>query len=230
MNWLVIAVLLFLGFYAWRGYSNGFIKTVFSIFAVVIAMVVAFAVSPYLSKVLQQNETVYSYIEDKVDHVVDLEDSVNAYGQTEVIDKLPLPNSIKESLSENNNKSMYELLHVDSLEGYIVMSLTVMILNGVAYLVLFVLAFIVIKIIAGALDLISKLPILNSINKMAGLAIGILRGLIVIWILCIVVTVLSSTQIGQTMFTYINESEFLSFIYNNNLIIRMIADAAKTFL
>ena len=72
MNWLVIAVVFILAAFAYKGRKVGFIKTVFSIFSIIIAIVVSSAVSPYMSKALRSNDKFYDYIYDRVEDVVKL--------------------------------------------------------------------------------------------------------------------------------------------------------------
>lgn len=234
MNWLVIVVVLFLASYILRGYHNGFIKTVFSIFAVAIALIVATAGSPMVSKTLQEQEGIYSFIEEKVASTLQIDQAVDGKAdkaeETKVIEGLSLPESIRLALIENNNTGMYATLAAGNFSDYIASYITCMILNAISYIVLFLVALIVIRIVANLLDLVSKLPILNSINKIGGLCVGLLHGLIILWVLCIVLTVFSGTNVGQVLFEQINDSILLSVIYNNNLFMQFLMRLAQTLL
>lgn len=234
MNWLLIAVIAFLIVYVIRGYSNGLIKTVFSIFAVVIALILAVTISPYVSKALQSNEKVFGMVNDKVSIAV-LEKSEKTKeenkdaGQTEIINQLPFPQGLKNALVENNNSEVYKIFNVESFEAYISNYITCIILNAISFMIVFLLAVIIVKIVANILDVISKLPLINGINKLGGLIIGFVHGLIVLWVLCIVLTVFSSTDVAGILFGYMNESRFLSAIYDNNLLLNIITNIAKVF-
>jgi len=81
-----------------------------------------------------------------------------------------------------------------------------------------------------ALDLISKLPLLNGVNKTAGLLAGLLHGLVIVWVFFLIITVFGGTKIGQQALEMIGESEILSFIYNNNLLLKFITSATKMLL
>lgn len=230
MNWLLIVVAVFLAAYMIRGYSNGLIKTAFSIFAVLIALILAVTISPYVSKVIQGNEKVFEFIDDRVSTSVNKEkEETIETEQTNAINELHLPNSLKKALIENNNPEVYKVFKVDSFQKYISNYISCIILNAISFVFVFALAMILIKILANALDLISKLPIINGLNKMGGILIGFMHGLIVLWVLCIVLTAFSSTAIGVTLFEHINSSRLLTVIYDNNLLLSVVTNIAKVF-
>ena len=78
------------------------------------------------------------------------------------------------------------------------------------------------KIIIRCLNLLSRLPVIHTMNKMGGLLVGLLKGMIILWILCIIITILSGTEMGGYLFAQINESPFLRYIYDNNYIMMFI--------
>lgn len=91
-----------------------------------------------------------------------------------------------------------------------------------AFVIVFLVAFIILHFLCRTLDIISKLPVLNAFNKLAGLLAGIARGFITIWMWCIVLLIFSTSPLGQNIFLCINENEFLQAIYNSNLIYKII--------
>ncbi len=231
MNWLAILVLLFLIAYIIRGYHNGLIKTVFSICAVFIALTVAFVGNKTLSGILQDNETIYKAVNNKVVKTMEIEtDAKSAAEQKNYIDSLPVPKRLKEALTENNNKKVYELMDTSKFGDYISGYITRMILNAIAFAILFIVTLILVRIIASALDIVSRLPVIHTLNKLGGLALGLIHGFVVLWILCIVLTISSGTGIGIRIFEAINDSVFLSSIYNNNLLLYFIVNATQMCL
>lgn len=231
MNWLAILVLLFLAAYIVRGYHNGFIKTVFSICAVFIALVVASLGSSVLGGLLQENDTVYEAFNSRVVKTLEIEsDAKSASEQQSYIDSLPVPKRLREALGENNNSKVYELMDTSKFEDYISGYITGMMLNALAFAVLFIVTLILVRILANVLDIVSKLPVINSINKLGGLLLGVLHGFVVLWILCVVLTIFSGTNIGEMCFKAINESTFLSVIYNNNLLLHFVVNAVQALV
>ncbi len=231
MNWLAILVLVFLAAYIIRGYHNGFIKTVFSICAVFIAVIVASLGSSTLGGILQDNKTIYEAVESRVVKTLSIETEAKSNAeQQKYINSLPVPDSLRDALVENNNTKVYELMDTSKFGNYVSGYITSMILNALAYVLLFVVTLIVVRVLANVLDIVSKLPVLNSINKIGGLFLGLLHGFVILWILCLVLTVFSGTGIGETCFKAINDSTFLSMIYNNNLLLHFVVNAAEALV
>jgi len=228
MNWLLLAVIAILVICTIKGYASGFIKTVFAIFSLIVALIVASVATPAVSKGLQSNDKIYTMVYEKIEETVDFDGKIKKQAdQKNFIDKLPIPNSMKETLVENNNSEVYGSMAVDSFEEYVVSLLTKVVINALAFVVIFLAMVILLAILCRVLNIISKLPLLNELNKTAGLLVGVLQGFIIIWILFIVITVFSGTTFGQSLFEMINNNEILTMIYDNNLLLKLITDVSK---
>ena len=228
MNWLAIVVLVILAGYALNGHRRGFIRTVFTLFSMIIALILTSWVSPVISKELQKNEKVMGFVTEKVEKVITFSEVGNKITeQVNFINKLPLPAIMKHTLIENNTKDVYTAMAVDSFKDYISNSVARIIINAVVFLVIVLFITIGLALLCETLDIISKLPLINGLNKTAGLLAGLLHGIVVVWIGCIFLTILSSTQWGKSIFELINSSAFLSTVYNNNLLLKFIMNLGK---
>ena len=228
MNWLAIVVLVILGGYALNGHRRGFIRTVFTLFSTIIALILTSWVSPVISKELQKNEKVMGFVTEKVEKVLTFSEAGNKItDQVNFINKLPLPAIMKHTLIENNTKDVYTAMAVDNFKDYIRNSMARIIINAVVFLVIVLFITIGLALLCETMDIISKLPLINGLNKTAGLLAGLLHGIVVVWIGCIFLTVLSSTQWGKSLFELINSSAFLSTVYNNNLLLKFIMNLGK---
>ena len=211
------------------GGLRGFIKTFFAAFSVFIALFAAVQAGPYLGKVIQHTP-IYSVISSQIEEKLDEQSEARAEKvsrQIEEINGYPIPQILKDALIENNNNQIYEALGVYDFNAYVACYMACLILNAIAFLIVFLAAFIVLKIIETSLDLISKLPVLHSINALGGILCGAVHGLIVVWILGIVLAVFSWTGIGQIASAEINANPILGIIYNNNLILSALTNMSK---
>ena len=77
------------------------------------------------------------------------------------------------------------------------------------------------------LDMMSRIPVVNGLNKIGGFIFGLLNGVVYLWIACIIITIFSATAWGQYIFAQINDSVILSFIYNNNYLLELLANMGK---
>ena len=228
MNLLVGIVALIIIISAYRGMKVGLIKTVFSIFSMIIALILTLWISPIISKSMQENETIVNYFAKNIEAAFPTEEVGNKVSdQINFIDHLPLPESIKDSINENNNPDTYVALAVNDFSTYISHAIASIIINAIAFVVTFVIFIIALRVLCMVLNIISKLPILNQINKLTGLFVGAVHGIIIIWLMFILLTAFAGSDIGQKAFVMINESPFLEYIYNNNLILHFITNISK---
>lgn len=229
MNWVFVITILILIGYAIKGHHDGFIRTIFSVFSVIAAIILTIIAAPIVSKELQKNESIMGALTEQVANTISIDEkNISKIDAAEIINKLILPKSIKEDLIENNNKEVYQSLLVSNFNEYICRYLAVIIINALTFLGIFLVVWIALMILSYILDLISKLPVINGLNKTAGLLVGLLHGLIVLWIVCIFLTAISSTPLGAAIFEAINENKWLEMIYNNNLLLKVITDLAST--
>lgn len=141
--------------------------------------------------------------------------------QVAAIEKADLPDVFKNLLSVNNNSKIYKELGVDTFAQYVGSYLARLIINIVAFLCTFVLITIVLRAIVFALDIVSNLPVLGFINRLAGGAIGVIGALVIVWTVFVVITLLYTTSFGKEMYRMIQSDAILKTIYEYNPILKL---------
>lgn len=141
--------------------------------------------------------------------------------QVAAIEKADLPDVFKNLLSVNNNSEIYKELGVDTFAQYMGSYLARLIINIVAFLCTFVLITIVLRAIVFALDIVSNLPVLGFINRLAGGAIGVIGALVIVWTVFVVITLLYTTSFGKEMYRMIQSDAILKTIYEYNPILKL---------
>lgn len=234
MNILLIIVAAFLVLNSWLSMKRGFVKTIFAMFSLIVALLLTALVSPVVSKGLQQNEKVVGYFADRVRGLLPFDEAASKTDlegkkarQAEFLQKLPLPGEIVESLTENNSMDYYIALGVNTFEDYLCHYLANVIINALAFTATFIVIYILLKVLCISLDLVSKLPGLNQINHLLGLAAGFIYAMMIIWLGCILLTAFGGTGFGSNLMKMVSESSLLSFIYNHNLLLDEITDLTK---
>ena len=229
MNWLLLIVIVYMILSIISGYRKGLIRTVCSVLAMMIALIIASVCSPMVSRALESNKGIYEYVDEKVSDVLNIDSKISGVTeQAKYINSLRLPESIKEQLKVNNNSEVKNELKVSEFSDYVTGFITCLILNAISYIVVFIVALLLIGVVINVLDLISKLPVLNAVNKLGGAIAGAAKSLVVIWVFFVLITVFSGSDFGQTMFKMINDSTWLSFLYNNNILMNVILGVART--
>ena len=130
----------------------------------------------------------------------------------------------------SNDDVQNNMLGVSAFRKYIADSVTGIILNAISFVLVFVGVSIIMRIIIRCLNLLSRLPVIHTMNKMGGMLVGLLKGLILLWLICIVITIMSGTEAGIYLYGQINESPFLKYIYDNNMIMALITGLKYAFI
>ena len=224
LTWFGIVILLILILFIWMGYRRGFIREIVSFFFVFLSLSLAWAINPYINDFLISETPVYSTIQETCTDFVqkqssDLENEMESSSQ--FIDGLNLPEILRKNIEKNNNTENYAELSVNTLTEYVSGYLARTIVNGLSYVLAYILATIGIRIVVYILNLIAGLPILKTANKLTGGLVGFVKGLVFIWILFLILTVLCSTEIGKTSLELIEKDSLLSVIYQYDPLIQI---------
>lgn len=224
MNWIDIVVLLILILSVYTSYKLGFIKAFVKFFSTIISLIMAYNIYPILAKYIRESVW-YDGLKKSIAVTLNLGDKANNLtlsAQTALINSLNLPKFMKASLIENNNSEVYNVLNVSHIQDYISGYIANMCVNIVTLIATFIVVFVIITAIAFFLDLAAKLPGLKSINEAAGAVLGVAKGVLIIWILCIIATFFYAKPGFQPLFLAIENSIIAKVFYENNWIMFMV--------
>lgn len=196
---VVIALCTFIG------YKQGLIKVAVKLVATIIAIILALILYKPISTLIIENTSIDEQIQTSITNKLIPEESSEV--EESLINTESLPDLIISS-SENTVKSISEVISTKLIELFVI-------------IILYIVIKIVLKFITLLADLIAKLPILNQINKLGGTIYGVLKGLILVFAIFAVVS-LAAPLIGENFMENINQSYIGSFMYNNNLLLKII--------
>lgn len=227
MNWILLLVIAILGILGFVGFKKGLVKMVFSVVSTIAAVLIAMLFSPVAAGVMKNNETIVAFFDEKISAIVDFtseEAQEEAKGkQQSLIDSLQLPEMFKQTLAENNTKENYDVLQAANFEEYVCRQITNVVINAIAFVITLLLAIIALAILCFALNLLAKLPLLKQVNTTAGLAVGVLEGLLIVWIMFVIFTMFAGTEFGRDALSMISGNPVLDFLYKNNPVSKFIA-------
>ena len=205
MNALDFAIIGIVVLSAYFGYKKGLIRTVYRLASFFIAIFIARQLYPYVARALRQT-ALFPLLERRIAAGLNLEENI-------AFENLPIPGFLQSILHNNNNPDMFALLQVATVEEYISSFFATMILNGIAVLAVFALALIVLGIVGYALDLVSKLPVINFVNRACGFIFGLVVSVAVIW-LCLVVAVFAG---GEDLHALLDGSRVAGWLFEVTL-------------
>lgn len=224
MNWLFFAVIVFMGYHTVDGFLKGFIRKAVSAVSLVLTLVLVTTVTPYVTTFIQNYTPIQKNLQEKCSElfwVNDYDEEVKT-DQVLMIENLELPENLKALLIENNNAEVYKLLDVSGFRDYIGAYIANMIIHAMSYLIAFLIVWTVIRIVLMVLNVVTMLPLLDGINKIAGGVLGLAESIVLIWIVFLLVAVLCSGEIGRRFFEMIRENQFLLFLYNQNVVAKIV--------
>lgn len=214
MNWLLVVVAAVFLLFALQGYHRGLIKSILSFFSLVITLVFVSFLSPYISNFFIEHTSVYESVKETCEEVMKPDEDGGSGSSN-------LPAFLQDTMAETGGSELLvqgEDIFYDYAGGY----LAKLIINAVAYVISFSILLIILKNIMSVLNIISKLPVINGINKLAGLLLGLVQGLLIVWIGFLVITIFSNQGLGRTCYLYINDSAILTLLYECNPILKLI--------
>lgn len=227
MNWLEVVILLVVIAMALIGLRKGFVKMIVGLAAMVLALVGTVFLAPVLSDYINEQTDLRQQIADEINTYLEEQigeklEQTTAAAQQEAIDKLSLPDNVKNALQANNTTDMYKKLGVSSFSGYVSSYVAGTGISALSYLVVFLVLYIVLRVLFIVLNIVTLLPFLKGVNKLAGAALGIVHAVVYIWLFFAVATAAMNTAWGMEVLTMIGSSRFLTFLYQYNLILAAI--------
>ena len=143
--------------------------------------------------------------------------------QEKAIEDSSVPDVLKSILLENNNDATYEKLGAESFVSYVEKFISNLLVNIVAFLFTFLIVTIILRAIIFALNVVSELPGVGVVNRLAGGVLGAVGALIIIWIVFLAVTILYTTSFGREVIELIQENDILRMIYEYNPLLKLAA-------
>lgn len=188
---LIVAALVF---FAWRGERKGFILTLCSLVAVLVAFIgatlITNATAPKVAEYIQPKleQSIQQSLEEKAQEV----SAVDSLGVAEAMAALRAKGGVYEwaadSLEEALRSTPLLSESIAQQAAKAAAALAGQLSRSILFPISFLLLLIAWAFISHALDLVSKLPVINSLNHGLGGAMGLIKGIVVVyvavWVLC----------------------------------------------
>ncbi|MCL2400201.1 MAG: CvpA family protein [Defluviitaleaceae bacterium] len=215
---IIIGVLLL---FMYMGYRRGLIRTVFNLVSFALAIILSVYLFPIVANWLR-GTALFTGLKDYIIRTMGLEDAVQTHS-AELISTLPIPDILRRNLIENNNPNMFELLNVQTIEEYIASYFAGLAINIISIILVFIAVRLILGLISGVLNIVGKLPIIKQFNHGGGLLLGILQGVIVVWVGLTIINLFFLDPTAPGLQVMLDESLVAGWFYENNPIMHMIA-------
>lgn len=226
--WLLYGVLIFFAIFCIEGYCKGFVKIAYSLIAIILSIILVSALTPYVKDIVIQKTDIYEKVVDKCTLKIK-----ERYEKNEGTDQEPesseealkgakirLPKAMKIT-SDSVSKQVQEVK--DNCYRRAGEKIADWIMYVIAFLATLAVVGLTLAIIGGLLDIVAKLPLLKGANQVLGIGAGLVKGLLIFWVLCILVTVFCASDFIDSITNQIYQNQVLAFLYENNGVVYLLS-------
>lgn len=209
---IVIIAIILLCIYG--GYKKGLIGMAFSIVSFIAALIIAFIlftpVSTFVINNMEFDDNIKTSIVNKFTEEQKVEASTEGNNEENSISYIT--NYINNQLTETKDKTV-EIVATEISE---------LCVKGIVFIALFIVARIGLAFFKMIANFISKLPLINQVNKLGGIIFGLLKGLIITYGVLAILLLVSPLFNGSQFEKSINNSFIGNMMYSNNIIVKIL--------
>lgn len=233
MNWLCVVILAIPVLYIFKGIQRGMVRTAFSVFSVVLALVLGFILNPYITEFLKEKTPIYETVQKQCEESISgalkeqLDQKIKKEEQNAYIQNLPLPESLTDFLVEHNTTEGYNQLLADTFGEYLSRSIAQIAIAAVSLIFTSILISIALNFLGGILDGIFSLPVLSLLNRAGCAVLGIVQGVFVVWILFLIITLFWDVSWAQNAAMMFQENSVTKWLYDNNILVQLLSGTGK---
>jgi uncharacterized membrane protein required for colicin V production len=216
---LIIVVLFILS--VWEGYKKGLTKSLLKIFTFILAIIISFILfKPISSFIINQTQ-----IDDNIQETIiktfeeeDVKENKQEIKEKKEAKETPniFYNYIEDKIMQVGDEAKEYVIETASRE------ITDAIIDIIVFIVVFIISRIILIFIKAIADLITKIPVIKQFDELGGGIYGLLRAIVIIMILFTILAIVLPFMQNANSLTIIDESILSKFIYENNMIIRII--------
>ena len=86
------------------------------------------------------------------------------------------------------------------------------------------------RVLSVSLNVVSRLPIISGLNRLAGAVLGGAEGIFFVWIAALLITLFSATAIGELFLNQIESNIWLTWLYDHNMLGSILMGVVKRII
>ena len=224
MNTLTIVALAYWALAAlWAGF-RGMIRTVLAFLVIVLTVFITYTATPVVYQSLHGSANVNNYLQKQSGTVIEnlangIASGTDSTGWMEI---LPLPEEAQQVIALGDHALIAQMLTQEPTKSTLAIQLANIITRILSTILTAVSVFIILTIIRFILLRIADLPGISALDHFLGFVIGIIKGIVVIWIGLLIIRLIALTGNGTQLVRQVNESEILTMLDNYNMVRRLV--------
>ncbi len=226
MSWLFWVLVVVLMIFGIMGFRKGLLKTLLSMISTIAVILIIAWLTPHIGDYIRENTSMMEMMQERMESTIfaeiDTTIEIPVAMQVQFIEELPLPQIMKDILIENNNSEVYQEFDVSSFVEYLSEYVARGLINGIAFVIALIATVIIMRIIVVAITILTELPLIGTLDRLGGFAIGIVHGGFWIAIFFLIVVLISDTGIGKMLMETIKSDSMLAWVYDKNALVQII--------
>jgi len=226
MNWVDFAVIGIILLFALIGMARGFIFSIFGLASFFVSVVVSLKFYPLVAEAMMKS-VLYTSIKASIlkNLLMQRQTLIPASGgqtgeaaaQT-VVDKLSIPGFLKQSVLDRIPDPS-KLIDPSRIMDTVSSELARIVISVLSLFLLYALVRVGLIFIRFILEGIARLPLFKQLNRLGGLVLGGVEGILMIYILCTLLVLFNSAPQLKPVFQALDNSLAAQFFYQNNFIV-----------
>ena len=200
------------------GYRKGLIRAIFSIVSFIIAIILAFLLYKPVAAIIINSTSIDEVVKETIRGKYDVDPNMEVEQIT--LDENTAKN-FPETVTNYINKNIIEDAKNTTINAF-ADQIARIIINIAAMIIVFIIVKLLMLLLKSIFDAIAKLPIIKPFNKLGGIIYGILRGVIMAYLIFAVIAIIVPAVSWDSAAKAINNSKIGSSMYNNNILLKII--------
>lgn len=251
-NFVLIMVLVIFGGCFYMGSRKGLVRTVFGLFSSIVVLLTGTVISPIISNQLRNNDKIFNAISTRIEKSLENYGKNGKRDEQSVDKKKTKGKKSKgkknrELINADDIYVPYKLLtgnqaveeiitdilkneHIKKaredvqkeVNHRVAIYLTGIVINSGTFILVYFILSVGLLVLGRVLNIISKLPVINELNRMVGGIVGIFQGLVIVWLIFTLMMVFIEKPFIQEGMRQIEENAFLRILYESNIIAKII--------
>lgn len=129
-----------------------------------------------------------------------------------------LPSALNLSSLAGSESEIYKMLLLSGFEEQVESYVQMFAARVLALVATYIVVRLLLRTVFLSLEVLSKVPGLSLLNRLAGACFGLVQQLLFLWLLFLLVAIFSSTSWGSAVYQAIQDSMWMKPLYENNLL------------
>ncbi len=202
-------------------YRRGLTLLAFNLICLVITFVAVIALCKPVTSLIYDKTNIDEFFSKHIKNSIGdfIENQIDQSGKINT-DKTNIAKPIADKINSYIEEA--EKNSVTDVSKYIADKLAYIVISAIVLILLFVVVRLLTIFLRAVLFFITELPFIHSIDKVGGIAYGILRAYLIIYLILAVLSLFSPLMANTGIIAAINNSKICGNFYNNNIFLKIL--------